>query len=58
MIELRDITKKFGAVVANDHVTIKVRPGTIHAIVGENGAGGLTVAPRISPSASIPIRTW
>jgi general nucleoside transport system ATP-binding protein len=42
MIELRDITKTFGAVVANDHVTIKVRPGTIHAIVGENGAGKST----------------
>jgi simple sugar transport system ATP-binding protein len=42
MIELREITKTFGAVVANDHVTIKVRPGTIHAIVGENGAGKST----------------
>jgi ABC-type uncharacterized transport system ATPase subunit len=42
MIELRDITKKFGAVVANDRVTIKVQPGTIHAIVGENGAGKST----------------
>ena len=42
MIELREITKTFGAVVANDHVTIKVEPGTIHAIVGENGAGKST----------------
>src|SRR5437899_4256793 len=42
MIELRNITKRFGAVLANDAVTIKVTPGTIHAIVGENGAGKST----------------
>jgi general nucleoside transport system ATP-binding protein len=42
MIELRNITKRFGAVLANDHVSIKVTPGTIHAIVGENGAGKST----------------
>ena len=42
MIELRNITKRFGAVVANNDVSIKVVPGTIHAIVGENGAGKST----------------
>jgi ABC-type uncharacterized transport system ATPase subunit len=42
MIELRNITKGFGDVLANDHVNIKVEPGTIHAIVGENGAGKST----------------
>src|SRR5438874_1729966 len=42
MLELRNITKRFGAVLANDHVNIKVEPGTIHAIVGENGAGKST----------------
>src|SRR6267378_863624 len=42
MIELRDITKRFGAVLANDRVSIKVEPATIHAIVGENGAGKST----------------
>src|SRR5918995_6371955 len=42
MLELRDITKRFGGVLANDHVNIKVEPGTIHAIVGENGAGKST----------------
>ncbi|HWS99044.1 MAG TPA: ABC transporter ATP-binding protein [Pyrinomonadaceae bacterium] len=42
MLELRDITKRFGDVLANDRVSIKVRPGTIHAIVGENGAGKST----------------
>jgi general nucleoside transport system ATP-binding protein len=39
MLELRDITKRFGDVLANDRVSIRVEPGTIHAIVGENGAG-------------------
>ncbi|MGB8510107.1 MAG: ATP-binding cassette domain-containing protein, partial [Pyrinomonadaceae bacterium] len=42
MLELRDITKRFGNVLANDHVQIRVEPGTIHAIVGENGAGKST----------------
>ena len=42
MIELRNITKRFGAVLANDSINIKVETGTIHAIVGENGAGKST----------------
>ncbi|HKZ78591.1 MAG TPA: ATP-binding cassette domain-containing protein, partial [Pyrinomonadaceae bacterium] len=42
MLQLRNITKHFGAVVANDQVNIKVEPATIHAIVGENGAGKST----------------
>jgi general nucleoside transport system ATP-binding protein len=42
MLELRNITKRFGDVLANDRVNIKVEPGTIHAIVGENGAGKST----------------
>ena len=42
MLELRNITKRFGSVLANDKVNIVVEPGTIHAIVGENGAGKST----------------
>jgi general nucleoside transport system ATP-binding protein len=42
MLELRDITKRFGDVLANDRVNLAVAPGTIHAIVGENGAGKST----------------
>ena len=42
MLELRSITKRFGNVLANDAVNIVVKPGTIHAIVGENGAGKST----------------
>src|SRR6185436_13275510 len=43
MLELREITKRFGDVLANDRISFKVAPGTIHAIVGENGAGKSTV---------------
>jgi ABC-type uncharacterized transport system ATPase subunit len=42
MLQLRGITKRFGGVLANDHINITVEPGTIHAIVGENGAGKST----------------
>ena len=42
-IELRDIVKRFPGVVANDGVNLTVRPGTIHALIGENGAGKSTV---------------
>ncbi len=42
MLELRDITKRFGDVLANDRVSLTVAPGTIHALVGENGAGKST----------------
>src|ERR1043165_3817148 len=42
MMELRNITKRFGAVLANDRVSFSVPAGTIHAIVGENGAGKST----------------
>src|SRR5258708_39018799 len=43
MLELKNITKTFGNVTANDDVSIKVEKGTIHAIVGENGAGKSTI---------------
>ncbi len=43
MIELKNITKTFGNVIANKDVSINVDSGTIHAIVGENGAGKSTV---------------
>src|SRR5215204_3702890 len=43
MLELKNITKTFGTVIANNDVSIKVQKGTIHAIVGENGAGKSTI---------------
>src|SRR5215471_17872396 len=43
IIEMRGITKRFGAVIANQGVDISIPAGSIHAIVGENGAGKSTV---------------
>lgn len=42
MLELKNIRKAFGDCVANDDVSLVVHNGTIHAIVGENGAGKST----------------
>ena len=42
-VELTGITKRFPGVVANSDIRLKVRAGTIHAIVGENGAGKSTL---------------
>ncbi|MGZ3694601.1 MAG: ATP-binding cassette domain-containing protein, partial [Bdellovibrionota bacterium] len=41
-VELRGIAKAFGACVANESVSLQVAKGSIHAIVGENGAGKST----------------
>ena len=43
MLELKNITKTFGSVIANRDVSLKVEKGEIHAIVGENGAGKSTI---------------
>ncbi|HZV33584.1 MAG TPA: ABC transporter ATP-binding protein, partial [Verrucomicrobiae bacterium] len=41
-VELRELTKQFGSVIANAGVNLRVETGTIHGIVGENGAGKST----------------
>jgi len=42
-LEVRDVTKSFPGVIANNQVNLDVREGEIHAILGENGAGKSTL---------------
>ena len=43
VIEMLHITKEFPGIIANDDITLQLRRGEIHALLGENGAGKSTL---------------
>jgi len=50
MLALKNVSKRFGGVVATDDVSLEVVPGEVHALIGPNGAGKTTLIGQISGS--------
>lgn len=48
ILEIKNLSKRFGAVQASDHVSLSVLPGRLHALIGPNGAGKSTLIGQIS----------
>jgi branched-chain amino acid transport system ATP-binding protein len=48
VLELKDVSKRFGGVVATDRVSLSVQAGEVHALIGPNGAGKTTLVNLIS----------
>ncbi len=52
LLEMRDIVKRYPGVLALDNVSIDLRPGEVHCLVGENGAGKSTLMKILSGAVS------
>ena len=48
LLEVRGLTKSFGALLASDHIDLEVREGETHAIIGPNGAGKSTLISQLA----------
>ena len=48
MLEVSNLCKRFGALLATDHVSLDVRPSEIHAVIGPNGAGKTTLIAQLA----------
>ena len=53
VIEMCNITKEFPGIIANDDITLQLRRGEIHALLGENGAGKSTTIKLAKPVKQI-----
>ena len=51
-LEMRDVVKAFPGVKALNHAQLKLKPGTVHALMGENGAGKSTLMKCLFPSST------
>jgi ribose transport system ATP-binding protein len=52
LLEMRDIIKRYPGVLALDKVSIDLKPGEVHCLVGENGAGKSTLMKVLSGSVN------